>query len=170
METTAKPEVNDEEIVAPFIDADTKKMVIRKVKGSNPATARTELEVREFPIFATDEPATSGGTETGPTPLEMLLASLIGCESVMINNVAEAMNFDYEGVDLEAAGTVDLRGPKGVPGIRPYFESVDLDIVIYTSEPEERVNQLAKNAEVRCPVMNMMRDAGVQVNAKWQIR
>jgi putative redox protein len=170
METHSRPELAPEEVVAPFIDPATKKMVVRSVKGSNPASARTELTVRDFPVLVTDEPKTSGGTETGPTPLEMTLASLLGCESVMIHNVATAMKFDYEGVDLDVAGTIDLRGPKGVPGIRPYFEKVELNIVIYTEEPQERVEQLARNAEARCPVMNLMRDAGVDVVANWQVK
>ena len=170
METTARPDLNDSERVAPFIPADTEKLVVRSVKATNDATARTEVSIKDFPVLVTDEPKTSGGTETGPTPLETVLAALVGCESVMIHNVATAMNFDYEGVELEASGTVDLRGPKGVPGIRPYFDSVELTVVIYTAESTERMEQLARNAEARCPVMNLMRDAGAKVTANWEIR
>ncbi len=170
METNERPKLTEDERVAPFIDPDTKRMVVRSVRGMNDGSTRTEISVGNHPTFATDEPKTSGGSETGPTPLETMLASLVGCEAVMIHNVASAMKFDYEGVELEAAGTMDLRGPKGVPGIRPYFESVDLTIIVYTSESEERLAQLAKNAEVRCPVMNLLRDAGAVVTADWQIR
>lgn len=170
METTSRPELTEEDRVAPFIDGASKKMVVRKVSATNDATARTEIMVKDFAPLVTDEPKTSGGTETGPTPLETVLAALVGCKSVMIHNVASAMNFDYEGVELEASGVIDLRGPKGVPGIRPYFESVDLKVVIYTSESVERMEQLARNAENRCPVMNLMRDAGAEVNAEWTIR
>jgi uncharacterized OsmC-like protein len=170
METNTRPELSDEERVAPFIPADTKRLVVRSVTGTNDATTRTEIVVRDLPGFATDEPKSSGGTETGPTPLETVLGALIGCEAVMIHNIAGAMDFDYEGVELEASGQVDLRGPKGVPGIRPYFDSVDLKVVIYTSESEDRLSRLARNAESRCPVMNMMRDAGTDVTAEWIIR
>lgn len=170
MKTSSSPDLDESERVAPFFDPETKRLVVRSVSGTNDATTRTEITVRDLPVFATDEPRSSGGTETGPTPLETVLAALVGCESVMIHNVASAMNFDYEGVELEAAGTVDLRGPKGVPGVRPYFESVDLSVVIYTSESQERMAQLARNAEARCPVMNLLRDAGATVNADWQIR
>ena len=80
------------------------------------------------------------------------------------------MKFEYEGVEIDAAGTVDLRGPKGVPGFRPYFDTVDIKIVIYTEESQERLEKLALNAEARCPVMNLFRDAGSQVNAEWVIK
>ena len=170
METQSRPDLADEDRIAPFFDPDKQRLAVRTVRGSSEGTARTEVTIRDFPIMVTDEPLTSGGTETGPTPLETLLGALVGCKAVMINNIAETMGFDYEGVELEAAGTVDLRGPKGVPGIRPYFETVQLDIFIYTGESQQRVEQLAKNAENRCPVMNLLRDAGAKVTANWQVR
>jgi uncharacterized OsmC-like protein len=63
-----------------------------------------------------------------------------------------------------------VRGPKGVPGVRPYFEKADMTIVLYTDEPEKRVNQLIRNVEYRCPVMNLMRAADVKLNVDWQVR
>jgi len=170
METSSRPDLSDDERVAPFFDADTKRIAVRKVHAVNDATARTEITIGNHPLTITDEPLTSGGGETGPTPLETVLAALVGCKCVMIHNVASAMNFDYEGVEIDAAGTVDLRGPKGVPGFRPYFDTVDVKITIYTQESEERMNKLALNAEARCPVMNLFRDAGSKVNAEWVIR
>lgn len=170
MQTNSKPNLAEEDRVAPFFDPDTKRMAVRQVHAVNDATARTEITIGNHPTTITDEPITSGGNETGPTPLETVLAGLVGCKAVMIHNVASAMNFDYEGVEIDAAGTVDLRGPKGVPGFRPYFDTVDITINIFTEESEERMNKLALNAEARCPVMNLFRDAGTEVNAEWVVK
>lgn len=170
METTSSPDLTDDERVAPFFDPDTKRMAVRTVHAVNDATARTEVSIGSHPTTITDEPITSGGGETGPTPLETVLAGLVGCKCVMIHNVADSMGFEYEGVEIDAAGTIDLRGPKGVPGIRPYFDTVDIKINIFTQESEERMNQLARNAEARCPVMNLFRDAGTAVTAEWVIQ
>lgn len=170
METTSRPDLSDDERVAPFFDADTKRIAVRSVHAVNDASARTEITIGDHPIVVTDEPITSGGGQTGPTPLETVLAALVGCKCVMIHNVATAMNFEYEGVEIDAAGTVDLRGPKGVPGFRPYFDTVDITITIFTQESEERMQKLARNAEARCPVMNLFRDAGSAVHAEWVIR
>jgi len=164
-----RPQLSDHEYVEPFIDPDTQKMIVRSVKGANSGTARTEAFVRNFPPLVIDEPDTVGGTNTGPTPFEFALGALIGCEGVMISNVASAMGFEYEGVDFESSGQFDLRGPKGVPGVRPFFEEVDLEIKLYTEEPPERVDKLAKNVEHRCPVLNLMRDGGVKVNVTWTV-
>ena len=77
------------------------------------------------------------------------------------------MGFDYSRVEFEATGQIDLRGPKGVPGVRPYFEKVDMTIRVATPEPDERLDALAANVENRCPVMNLFRDAGVELNVTW---
>jgi hypothetical protein len=77
------------------------------------------------------------------------------------------MNFDYVGVDLRCESQIDVRGPKGVPGIRPYFEELSLEITIFTDESDERLLKLSKNVEFRCPVMNLFSAAGVEMNVSW---
>jgi len=56
------------------------------------------------------------------------------------------------------------------PGIRPYFESAKLDIVVYSNEPTERFDKLCKNVEFRCPVMNLFTAAGVEMHVTWTMR
>jgi uncharacterized OsmC-like protein len=165
-----KPELTDEERVAPYlIDPDNKKIIVRKVRGSNQGAAHTLMFVRDFGPMIMDEPEASGGTDTGPTPFEMALAALVGCEGVIIHGVAAGMRFEYDGVEFEAAGQFDLRGPRGVKGVRPFFEWVELKIALKTKESAERVERLARNVENRCPIMNLMRDAGTEVRVEWEV-
>ncbi|HKI57751.1 MAG TPA: hypothetical protein VKA00_00870 [Trueperaceae bacterium] len=63
-----------------------------------------------------------------------------------------------------------VRGPRGVKGVRPYFESVDLAIELFTDEPERRVQQLIRNVEARCPVANLSRAAEVALTLDWRAR
>jgi uncharacterized OsmC-like protein len=114
-------------------------------------------------VVITDEKETN----TGPTPLEMTLSSLLGCEGVIINRCAEAMKFSYTAVDLEADGEVDQRGSRGVQGVRPYFNWVKLKIRVTTDEPQERFERLIRNVESRCPVMNLFKSADVDVIMDW---
>jgi putative redox protein len=163
--------INDnQDLLPPSIDPETRKLGIRTVTAHNEAGTRTEITVRHFPAFATDEPDSLGGTNTAPSPLECVLASLVGCDGVIINGVAKAMGLRYAGVDFECSGQIDVRGPKGVRGIRPYFEKVDLRIVVFTDEPAARLETLKRNVEFRCPVMNLLRDAGVALSATWEAR
>jgi uncharacterized OsmC-like protein len=160
----------DKDIIEPSIDPTTKKIAVRHVKATNSSGTRTKIQVRDFSPVYTDEPDTLGGTNTAPSPLETALVALVGCDGVIIHGVANAMKFDYAGVDLRCESQIDVRGPKGVPGIRPYFETLTLEIVVYTDETQERLEKLAKNVEFRCPVMNLFVAAEVKMDVSWTRR
>ena len=160
----------DDDIIEPSIDPKTKKIGVRHVKATNAAGTRTRIQVRDFDPVYTDEPASLGGTNSAPSPLETVLVALVGCDGVIINGVAKAMRFSYSGVDFACTSQIDVRGPKGVPGIRPYFETAELMITVYSDESEARFNQLRKNVEFRCPVMNLLNAAEVVMDVQWTQR
>lgn len=151
------------DLLPPSVDPNTSALGIRRVVARNEASTRTVMMVRDH-VLVSDEK----GTNTGPTPLEMCLSSLLGCEGVIINRCAEAMQFQYTGVDIEADGEVDQRGSRGVQGVRPYFNWVRIRIRIHTDEPQERLDRLARNVEYRCPVMNLFRSADVTLDVRWE--
>ena len=155
--------MNDSDLLPPSVDPRRKAIGIRRVSARNEAGTRTVAMVRDH-VLVTDERETN----TGPTPLEMCLSSLLGCEGVIINRCAEAMQFGYTAVDLEADGEVDQRGSRGVPGVRPYFNWVRMRIRVHTEEPQERLDRLRRNVEHRCPVMNLFRSADVDLQVVWE--
>lgn len=155
--------MNDPDLLPPSVDPRRKAIGIRRVSARNEAGTRTVMMVRDH-VLVSDEKETN----TGPTPLEMCLSSLLGCEGVIINRCAEAMNFGYTAVDLEADGEVDQRGSRGVPGVRPYFNWVRMRIRVHTNEPQERLDRLKRNVEYRCPVMNLFRSADVDLQVVWE--
>lgn len=160
----------DDDIIEPSIDPETKKIGIRHVKATNAGGTRTRIQVRDFDPVYTDEPASLGGTNTAPSPLETVLVALVGCDGVIINGVATAMKFEYSGVDFACESEIDVRGPKGVPGVRPYFQKATLTITVYTDESDKRFQQLRKNVEYRCPVMNLLNAAEVDMHVDWTAR
>ncbi len=155
--------MNEQDLLPPSVDPNKKALGIRRVSARNEAATRTVMMVRDH-VLVTDEK----GTNTGPTPLEMALSSLLGCEGVIINRCAEAMRFKYSAVDLEADGEVDQRGSRGVKGVRPYFNWVKMRIRVHTEEPEDRFLRLQRNVEYRCPVMNLFRSADVELDVRWE--
>lgn len=155
--------MSDPDLLTPSVDPNKKALGIRRVSARNEASTRTVIMVRDH-VVITDEKESN----TGPTPLEMTLSSLLGCEGVIINRCAEAMKFQYTAVDLEGDGEVDQRGSRGVQGVRPYFNWVKLRIRIHTDETQERFDRLTKNVEYRCPVMNLFKSADVDVTIVWE--
>ena len=155
------------DIIEPSIDPETRKIGIRHVKATNAAGTRTKIQVRDFDAVYTDEPASLGGTNSAPSPLETVLVALVGCDGVIINGVATAMKFAYTGVDFACESQIDVRGPKGVPGVRPYFETAKLEIIVYSDETDARFQKLRKNVEFRCPVTNLLIAAQVVMDVSW---
>ncbi|MFA8384225.1 MAG: OsmC family protein [Pelagibaca sp.] len=155
--------MSDPDLLPPSVDPNTKALGIRRVSARNEASTRSVMMVRDH-IVITDEKESN----TGPTPLEMTLSSLLGCEGVIINRCAEAMQFAYTAVDMEADGEVDQRGSRGVQGVRPYFNWVKLRIRVHTEETQERFDRLTRNVEYRCPVMNLFKSADVDVQITWE--
>lgn len=155
--------MSDQDLLPPSVDPNKKALGIRRVSARNEASTRSVMMVRDH-IVITDEKETN----TGPTPLELTLSSLLGCEGVIINRCAEAMQFSYTAVDMEADGEVDQRGSRGVQGVRPYFNWVKLRIRVHTEETQDRFERLTKNVEYRCPVMNLFKCADVDVHIIWE--
>jgi uncharacterized OsmC-like protein len=155
--------MSDNDLLPPSVDPNTKALGIRRVSARNEASTRSVMMVRNH-VVITDEKESN----TGPTPLEMTLSSLLGCEGVIINRCAEVMQFAYTAVDMEADGEVDQRGSRGVQGVRPYFNWVKLRIRVHTDEPQDRFDRLTRNVEYRCPVMNLFKSADVDVQITWE--
>ena len=156
--------MSESDLLEPSIDPNRKAIGIRRITAHNEASTRSVMMVRDH-ILVTDEKESN----TGPTPLEMALSSLLGCEGVIINRCAEAMGFRYSAVEMDGEGEVDQRGSRGVRGVRPYFNWVRLRIRVRSNETPERFAKLTKNVEYRCPVMNLFRSADVKVVAEWEL-
>lgn len=141
----------------------------RQVTASTPATMRTVLDYAEAGVQVTDEPVPAGGGGSGPTPLQSVLGALCGCESVTFRRTATEFEFAYSRIDFEASCTIDIRGRSGDRSVRPHFQTVRLQAIVTTPETQERLDALVEEVEARCPVLNLMRDAGVRLDVRWLV-
>lgn len=69
-------------------------------------TYRTQVHLASHTIQA-DEPADLGGTDTGPTPYELLLASLGACTAITLRMYADRKNLPLEAVEVNLALDVE---------------------------------------------------------------
>ena len=136
-------------------------------KGKWESGVKTSLSIRDFSPFIMDEPESLGGTDEGANPMEYVLAALSGCTSVMIALIAQEQSFRFSGVEFENVGYIDLRGLMGAEGVLPHFQKVRFEVIISTEESDERIAELKAEVEKRCPVFNLLRDAGVPIEADW---
>lgn len=135
---------------------------------------KTAIKVRNFHEFHMDEPENIGGTDSAPNPMEYVLASLCGCESVMFNLIAQEMNLQIDDLKISATGTLDMDGLKGKEGVRPYFNSVSqtLELTFLNKEgiTEERVQELIEKVTARCPAYNLLKEADVKMKVETTIK
>ncbi|MGG0186053.1 OsmC family protein [Bacillus rhizoplanae] len=145
----------------------TERLLKVQTSGKWEGGLKTSISIRDFSELIVDEPRKLGGTDEGPNPIEYVLAALSSCTSVMIGFISKEKNFSYQGVDLENNGTLDLQGLMGVKGVLTHFQSVNFDVIFTTHEHDSRIAELKEEVEKRCPVYNLLKDAGVRIESNW---
>ena len=116
---------------------------------------RTEVRIRDFTLTV-DEPAKIGGDDTGPTPVELVLAALGTCQEIVYATYARVLNIPIDGVAVTADGRVDLRGFFGVADVPAGFQDVTYTVDITSSAPAADVARLVEAVNTHCPVLDIL--------------
>lgn len=112
---------------------------------------RTTIQIRDHIVVA-DEPLQDGGTDEGPTPLEIFVGTVGACIAVTTRAYARRKNWPLEGISVE----VEMQRYKGedypgYSGEAPYVHEVREKIRFegpLTDEQRERLRVIAG----KCPV------------------
>lgn len=143
-------------------------MMRKTLTARNDSGVRTVVVNRTGLSLTTDEPVGyGGGTGTAPSPLETVVGALCGCNATTFERAAGEAGFEYDGLEFDAAYTVDLRGLLGEADVRPHFQSVEAKIRVRTAESAARLQEVVEVTEKRCPVRNLLVDAGVALTLTW---
>lgn len=146
----------------------TKPIVRRKALSAvNRADMATRIDFEGYTSIVFDEPSAHGGTDMGASPLQGVLGALCACEAVTFNRTSADMGFSYSGISFDAAFTIDIRGRQGARDVVPHFQSVKVEARVETTETEARLAEVVEETEARCPVYNLIKDAGVRVEMAW---
>ncbi len=124
----------------------------RQVEG-----LRSETKIRQFSVTV-DEPPTLGGTDTGPNPVELVLAALATCQEITYRAYATALGIPLESVAVKLEGTLDLRGFFAVKdGVRAGFNDVHGVVNLKSSAPAAELAKLKEVVDAHCPVLDILR-------------
>lgn len=145
---------------------DKPKIMTTKAVGEWSAPMLITAKMGEFDVVL-DEPAYVGGTNKGASPMDYVTAALIGCAGITLSVVAKQMDFSFTAARFEAEGDIDLRGFAGMPGVCRHFCDFRGKFYVKTNESQERLDMVKDQVENRCPVFNLLHDAGVQTSIEW---
>ncbi len=133
-----------------------------KVESTSKQGFRVDVKARRHEIIV-DEPKELGGTDTGPNPIELLLASLASCLSIAIRFHASKMNIRIDEVKVDVGGELDIRGFMGVEGVKPGLRRVEVLLRIKSPETEEKLKELVEFVEAHCPVADTLKSTTLVV-------
>jgi putative redox protein len=104
---------------------------------------RAVTQVGDFEVVV-DEPETSGGTDTGPQPTDLLLVSVSSCFALALAFVARKRGVDLLGLDVTAVGRYE--------GLK----FCEISLSISSDSPRSVVEDLLPEAQRVCYVSNTL--------------
>jgi uncharacterized OsmC-like protein len=122
------------------------------VTGNSESPSRLMMAVRGF-SFAIDQPQSHGGTDAGPSPVELALSSLAGCVNIVVHMVAAERDVNIRGLRLTIEGDLDPARLMGSQtDIRPGFSAIALTAEVDSDASAEEIDEILRIVETRCPV------------------
>jgi len=143
---------------------ENKREVNVTVHAQSESPTRIKLKSGKFEMII-DEPKPMGGTDEGPSPIQVLLMSLAGCLNVTGHEVAKQRGLKLNGMRIKIEGNLN---PCTFIGCS-YEERAGFQKVIVKVNPdfdgatEEEIDSWLKETEERCPVTDNIENA-TQIN------
>jgi putative redox protein len=117
---------------------------------------RTETEVGSN-VVTTDQAAPLG-EDSGPSPVELVLAALGACQEVVYGVHARLLGIPLESVTVAVEAEIDLRGFFGAAEVPVGFRRVTYTADIRSSASPEQIARLVEVADAHCPVSAILRE------------
>ncbi len=116
----------------------------------------SEVKLRAHTLTV-DEPKGIGGSDRGPTPVELVLAALGTCQEITYRAFATAMGIALDEVSAKVEGDIDFRGFFAIdPTVRPGFGAIRVNITLRTKASESEIARLVEAVNRHCPVLDML--------------
>lgn len=149
------------------MNAPTREMKVI-IRGKSENATRMNLSSGKFNLVI-DEPPTLGGTDAGPSPVQVLLMSLAGCLNVTGHEVAKQRGLKLNGMEIKIEGVMNPCTFIGCSfeeraGFQQIQVTVEADMEGAT---QEEIDSWLKETENRCPVTDNVRaDTAISVMGK----
>lgn len=138
------------------------------ISGKSESATRMNLSSGKFNLVI-DEPPSLGGTNSGPSPVQVLLMSLAGCLNVTGHEVAKQRGLTLNGMDIKIEGVMNPCAFIGCSfeeraGFQQIQVTVDAEMPGAT---QAEIDSWLEETENRCPVTDNVRaDTTISITGK----
>ena len=138
------------------------------VRGKSDNATKMSLTSGKFSMVI-DEPQSLGGTDDGPSPVQVLLMSLAGCLNVTGHEVAKQKGLKLNGMEIKIEGVMNPCAFIGCSfeeraGFQQIQVTVEADM---PGASQEEIDAWLEETENRCPVTDNVRaDTTISVTGK----
>ncbi|TDJ62969.1 MAG: OsmC family peroxiredoxin [Proteobacteria bacterium] len=139
-----------------YRDDPAKAKMVFKTSSSLDGRFRSEVTIREHSLTI-DEPTSIGGTDLGPSPVEVILAALGSCQEITYRAFAAAMGIELDNVAVELEGDIDFRGFFAVDEtVRAGFGNIRAIVKIESRASAADLERLREAVNSHCPVLDIL--------------
>ena len=138
------------------------------VHGQSESPTRLNIRSGKFRMVI-DEPENMGGTDMGPSPVQVLLMSLAGCLNVTGHEVARQRGLKLNGIKIDIEGSMNPCNFMGCSfDERAGFQHINVMInADFDNASKEEIDSWLEETESRCPVTdNIKEGTQISVNTK----
>ena len=112
---------------------------------------RSEATVGDHTVLS-DEPHKLGGDNTGPNPVEQLIASLGNCLAIGYAANATLRNIRLDEVKIDLEGDLDLKTFLGLAQGNAGYENIHVNVHIKSDATHEQLRELHETVVATSPV------------------
>lgn len=113
---------------------------------------RSEAKVRDFGLSKSDEPEQLGGTNSGPNPVEQVLAALGNCLAVGYAANATVAGIEIRGMTITVEGDLDLHTFLGLADGNAGFSGIRVSVQMDTDAERAALDALTAKVLGTSPV------------------
>lgn len=113
---------------------------------------RSEAKIRDFSPIVSDEPSGLGGTDSGPNPVEQILAAYGNCLAVGYAANATIAGVEIQNLSIELEGDLDLHTFLGLSPGHAGYEKITVKVNLESNGSEADIAALHEKVSNTSPV------------------
>ena len=113
---------------------------------------RSEASIRDFAPIVSDEPGALGGTDSGPNPVEQILAAYGNCLAVGYAANATVAGIEISKLSIELEGDLDLHTFLGLKQGNAGYDKITVKVNIQSDASPEDLKALHEKVSSTSPV------------------